>query len=237
MQSFELRVEDVPSQQALINFAVSLQDSNQWLVPLVTLTIQFPVSWCIRPHCSMELNGSEMPSTGITLCSICRGQLSSWLSEPPGSAAEVRGGTANMQLCCFCAEAGCLCTSGQSLHFKALKSKPQLCLQQLILDIDQAVFLHLLPEDCAVTSHVLPVQELAAHIDQAAVLQGLVVDGQQGLAERWAATLAHGQQVALVAFCMEVDRLKEAVRLVKRLRLQQVGAEGRPAGVCTAFGV
>ena len=52
MQSFELRLEDVPSQQALINFAVSLQDSNQWLVPLVTLTIQFPVSWCIRPCCS-----------------------------------------------------------------------------------------------------------------------------------------------------------------------------------------
>ena len=62
MQSFELRLEDVPSQQALINFAVSLQDSNQWLVPLVTLTIQFPVSWCIRPHCNSSSNGSQMHS-------------------------------------------------------------------------------------------------------------------------------------------------------------------------------
>ena len=77
MQSFELRLEDIPSQQALINFAVSLQDSNQWLVPLVTLSIQFPVSWCSRPHCSTGVNGTERHSTGITLCSICCGQLSS----------------------------------------------------------------------------------------------------------------------------------------------------------------
>ena len=93
----------------------------------------------------------------------------------------------------------------------------------------------MLPEECAVTDLILAVQELAAHIDQAAVLQGLVVDGQQGLAERWAATLAHGQQVALVSFCVEVDRLKEAVRLVKRLKLQQVGAEGRLAWLLSVW--
>ena len=179
----------------------------------------------------------------MTLCSICCGQLqhllwSSWLSEPPGSAAaEVGGGHCKRLAVLLPHRMWLLMCTRPNIALQAPEQHAAaLHLQQLVSDMDQAALLHPLPEEFAVTRPILLVQELADHIDQAAVLQGLVVDGQQGLAERWAATLAHGQQVALVAFCVEVDRLKEAVRLVRRLRLQQVGAGGGRACVCTAFG-
>lgn len=53
-------------------------------------------------------------------------------------------------------------------------------------------------------------------------LKGLVEDGQLGLAQRWAHTLPEGFQIDLVNHCVAVDRLKEAVKLVRHLKLQQV---------------
>ena len=53
-------------------------------------------------------------------------------------------------------------------------------------------------------------------------LKGLVEDGQLGLAQRWAETLPQVFQIGLVTHCVTVDRLKEAVKLVRSLKLQQV---------------
>ncbi len=57
-------------------------------------------------------------------------------------------------------------------------------------------------------------------IDEA--LKGLVEDGQLGLAQRWADTLPQACQIVLVNHCVSVDRLKEAVKLVRHLKLQEV---------------
>lgn len=51
-------------------------------------------------------------------------------------------------------------------------------------------------------------------------------EGQLGLAQRWAATLPHQLQIGLVAHCVAFDRLKEAVKLVRHLNLQQVQLKG-----------
>ena len=180
-------------------------------------------------HFDNPVSGELVHQATLPLCSIDCGQLSSCLSEPPGLAAvQARVGAANIS---YALSMQKLCTRPIDAQ-QGLEQQALALFATWVLDTYQAALLHVLR---AVTGLMLAVQELAAHIDQAAVLQGLVVDGQQGLAERWAATLAHGQQVALVSFCVEVDRLKEAVRLVKRLRLQQVGAKGRLAGVCMAF--
>ena len=53
-------------------------------------------------------------------------------------------------------------------------------------------------------------------------LKGLVEDGQLGLAQKWAHTLPEAFKIGLVNHCVTVDRLKEAVKLVRHLKLQQV---------------
>ena len=65
-------------------------------------------------------------------------------------------------------------------------------------------------------------QQLSDDINISEVLAGLVEEGQLGLAQRWAATLPQNFQIDLVAHCVASDRLKEAVKLVRHLNLQQV---------------
>ena len=65
-------------------------------------------------------------------------------------------------------------------------------------------------------------QQLSDDINISEVLAGLVEEGQLGLAQRWAATLPQNFQVDLVTHCVTSDRLKEAVKLVRHLNLQQV---------------
>ncbi|KAL0026717.1 hypothetical protein WJX79_006852 [Trebouxia sp. C0005] len=63
--------------------------------------------------------------------------------------------------------------------------------------------------------------ELQEGTDISQALKGLVEDGQLGLAQRWADTLPCSFQIGLINHCVNVDRLKEAVRLVRHLKLQQ----------------
>ena len=65
-------------------------------------------------------------------------------------------------------------------------------------------------------------QQLNDGIYTSEVLEGLVEEGQLGLAQRWAATLPEPFQTGLVNYCVACDRLKEAVKLVRHLNLQQV---------------
>ena len=65
-------------------------------------------------------------------------------------------------------------------------------------------------------------QQLSDGISVNEVLEGLVEEGQLGLAQRWAATLPHQVQISLVTHCVACDRLKEAVKLVRHFNLQQV---------------
>ena len=65
-------------------------------------------------------------------------------------------------------------------------------------------------------------QQLSNDISVSEVLAGLVEEGQLGLAQRWAATLPQNFQTCLVTHCVASDRLKEAVKLVRHLNLQQV---------------
>ena len=65
-------------------------------------------------------------------------------------------------------------------------------------------------------------QQLSDDINVSEVLAGLVEEGQLGLAQRWAATLPQNFQISLVTHCVASDRLKEAVKLVRHLHLQQV---------------
>lgn len=70
--------------------------------------------------------------------------------------------------------------------------------------------------------HVVNLQQLSDDISVSEVLAGLVEEGQLGLAQRWAATLPQNFQIGLVTYCVASDRLKEAVKLVRHLNLQQV---------------
>ncbi|KAL0033286.1 hypothetical protein WJX77_001863 [Trebouxia sp. C0004] len=63
--------------------------------------------------------------------------------------------------------------------------------------------------------------ELQEGTDINQALKGLVEDGQLSLAQRWADTLPHSLQIGLINHCVNVDRLKEAVKLVRHLKLQQ----------------
>lgn len=65
-------------------------------------------------------------------------------------------------------------------------------------------------------------QQLSDGINISEVLAGLVEEGQLGLAQRWAPTLPQNFQISLVTFCVASERLKEAVKLVRHLNLQQV---------------
>ena len=67
-------------------------------------------------------------------------------------------------------------------------------------------------------------QQLNDGINVSEVLEGLVEEGQLGLAQRWAATLSEPFQTGLVDYCVACDRLKEAVKLVRHLNLQQVSS-------------
>lgn len=67
------------------------------------------------------------------------------------------------------------------------------------------------------------VQELQEGTDIGHILHALVEDGQLGLAQKWAQTLPQAFQISLVNQCVHVDRLKEAVKLVRHLKLQEVG--------------
>ncbi|KAK9829035.1 hypothetical protein WJX72_003549 [[Myrmecia] bisecta] len=64
-------------------------------------------------------------------------------------------------------------------------------------------------------------QELAAHVDCAAILGKLVAEAQTPLAEKWAAQLPRPLQVAFIEHCLAFDRLKEASKAVRHLGLQQ----------------
>ncbi|KAL3152075.1 hypothetical protein ABBQ32_001183 [Trebouxia sp. C0010 RCD-2024] len=64
--------------------------------------------------------------------------------------------------------------------------------------------------------------QLSDGISVSEVLEGLVEEGQLGLAQRWAATLPLEVQIRLVTHCVACDRLKEAVKLVRHFHLQQV---------------
>lgn len=74
-------------------------------------------------------------------------------------------------------------------------------------------------------------QQLSDGISISEVLAGLVEEGQLSLAQRWAATLPHNFQISLVTHCVTADRLKEAVKLVRHLNLQQVW----PSKLCGHF--
>ena len=63
---------------------------------------------------------------------------------------------------------------------------------------------------------------MAGGINVSQSLERLIEEGQLGLAQRWAATLPQSNQTGLVQYCIECDRLKEAVKLVRQLKLQQV---------------
>ena len=65
-------------------------------------------------------------------------------------------------------------------------------------------------------------QQLSNGINVNEALAGLVEEGQLGLAQRWAVTLPENFQIDLVTHCVASDRLKEAVKLVRHLNLQQV---------------
>ena len=65
-------------------------------------------------------------------------------------------------------------------------------------------------------------QDLQQDVDVTQILAGLVEDGQLGLAQRWAQTLPQAFQIELINHCVHVDRLKEAVKLVRHLQLKQV---------------
>jgi hypothetical protein len=64
-------------------------------------------------------------------------------------------------------------------------------------------------------------QGLDARADRTDTIGELIADGQDGLAERWAASLGRDYQAAFVEACVALDKLKPAARAVRALGLQE----------------
>lgn len=64
-----------------------------------------------------------------------------------------------------------------------------------------------------------PSQDLALRVDVKAAVSALLAEGQEALAERWAAMLTRSQQIDLVTQAVACDRLKCAASIVRALGL------------------